>query len=97
MAPTATTVINNNATTKNSAIINNHDLPYKQHSVGRHGKEAAKQIIFNMMKERVSKIDLDTCRVGEGNAFIVSDLGEVYRQHMGWKTHLGRVKPHYGR
>ena len=56
----------------------------------------AKQMVFDIMSSRVAAFDLDTCRVGDGDAFIVADMGDIYRKHMDWKTHLGRVKPHYG-
>ena len=61
-----------------------------------HGAGTGKQLIGNALKGRVEAIDPDICGVGEEDAFFVADLGEVYRQHMRWKTHLGRVKPHYG-
>ena len=57
----------------------------------------AKQMVFDIMSSRVAALDLDTCRVGDGDAFIVADMGDIYRKHMDWKTHLGRVKPHYGK
>ena len=88
MAPTAT------LHTENIAINTYHDLPPK--SVSMEGV-VAKQMIFNIMGSRVAAIDLDSCRGGDDDAFIVADMGDVYRKHMDWKTHLGRVKPHYGK
>jgi ornithine decarboxylase len=61
-----------------------------------HGGLKAKQLICDALKNRVEAIDHDVCEVGDEDAFFVADLGEVYRQHLRWKTHLGRVKPHYG-
>jgi ornithine decarboxylase len=61
-----------------------------------HGVAKAKELIGAALKGRVEAIDQDTCSVGDEDAFFVADLGEVYRQHIRWKKHLGRVKPHYG-
>lgn len=61
-----------------------------------HGAGKAKQLIGEVLKSRVDAIDQNTCGVGDEDAFFVADLGEVYRQHLRWKQHLGRVKPHYG-
>lgn len=30
------------------------------------------------------------------NAFFVADLGEVYRQHLRWKSLLPRIEPFFG-
>jgi ornithine decarboxylase len=54
------------------------------------------RLIGNALKTRIDDIDHDTCEVGDEDAFFVADLGEVYRQHLRWKLHLPRVKPHYG-
>ncbi|KAF9088608.1 hypothetical protein BGX27_002661 [Mortierella sp. AM989] len=32
---------------------------------------------------------------GDGNAFFVADLGEIYRQHVRWMTNLPRIEPFY--
>lgn len=32
----------------------------------------------------------------DDESFTVCDLGDVYRQHLRWKTHLPRVEPFYG-
>jgi ornithine decarboxylase len=60
------------------------------------GVNIPKQLIGNALKERVQSIDHETCEAGEEDTFFVADLGEVYRQHMRWKTNLPRVKPFYG-
>lgn len=56
-----------------------------------------KQLIGQALKDRVNSIDHDACEPGDEDAFFVADLGEVYRQHMRWKTNLPRVKPFYGK
>ena len=56
----------------------------------------AKQMVYSIMSGHVAGFDPDNCRVGDGDAFIVADMGDIYRKHMDWKTHLARVKPHYG-
>jgi len=73
-------------------LINHHTLG----SVEHHGAGKSKQLIGEALKSRVEAIDTDTCNVGDEDAFFVADLGEVYRQHIRWKTNLARVKPHYG-
>lgn len=88
MAPTATLPTKDNAETKH------HESSSEPLSVG---EVAAKQMVFNMMNSRVAALkDLGYYRVGCDDAFIFADIGDVYRKHMAWKTHLGRVKPHYG-
>ena len=61
-----------------------------------HGAIKAKSLIADALKNRVEAIDHNVCGAGDEDAFFVADLGEVYRQHLRWKNHLGRVKPHYG-
>lgn len=56
---------------------------------------AAKQLVKQTLKDRVARIDTNTCEPGEEDAFYVADMGEVYRQHIRWKTNLPRVKPFY--
>lgn len=56
---------------------------------------AAKALIKQVLQEQIARIDTDTCDPGEEDAFYVADLGEVYRQHLRWKTNLPRVKPFY--
>lgn len=55
----------------------------------------AKNLVLEILKKRVSEIDVDGCRPGEEDAFYVGDMGEIYRQHLRWKMNLGRVKPFY--
>jgi len=56
---------------------------------------AAKALVKQVLLEQVARVDTDTCEPDEENAFYVADLGEVYRQHMRWKTNLPRIKPFY--
>ncbi|KAK6366147.1 Ornithine decarboxylase [Lithohypha guttulata] len=57
--------------------------------------ELAKIMIKKVLHEQIARIDTDTCDPDEENAFYVADLGEVYRQHIRWKSNLPRVKPFY--
>lgn len=60
------------------------------------GKTKSRELIGGALKRRVEAINADTCEAGEEDAFFVADMGDVYRQHLRWKKHLKRVKPHYG-
>jgi ornithine decarboxylase len=55
----------------------------------------SRRLIGNALGRHIEGIDGDTCDAGEEDAFFVADLGQVYRQHLRWKLHLNRVKPHY--
>jgi hypothetical protein len=57
----------------------------------------SKHAVIDVLRKRISQIDVDSCQPGEEDAFYVADLGEVYRQHLRWKLNLGRVKPFYGK
>jgi ornithine decarboxylase len=59
------------------------------------GKALSKPMIARALHQRVQGIDQDTCEPGEEDAFFVADMGDIYRQHLRWKKHLNRVKPHY--
>ncbi|KAL2028929.1 hypothetical protein VTO58DRAFT_109959 [Aureobasidium pullulans] len=59
------------------------------------GKALSKAMIGRALQQRVQGIDEDTCEPGEEDAFFVADMGDIYRQHLRWKKHLNRVKPHY--
>ncbi|KAK6438242.1 Ornithine decarboxylase [Oleoguttula sp. CCFEE 5521] len=63
--------------------------------VGLNERSVAKGMISAALQKRVHAVDTDICEAGEEDAFFVADMGEVYRQHMRWKKHLGRVTPHY--
>jgi ornithine decarboxylase len=60
------------------------------------GANLPKQLIGAALNNRVNSIDFETCEAGDEDTFFVADLGEVYRQHMRWKSNLPRVKPFYG-
>ena len=62
-----------------------------------YGKELGIKLTKDVLRERIKRIDTDTCAPGEEDAFFVVDMGEVYRQHLRWKMNLKRVKPHYGK
>ena len=59
-------------------------------------KHVSNELVLDLLKEQIKKINTDVCKPGEEDAFYVADLGEVYRQHLRWKMNLGRVKPFYG-
>ncbi|RYO93824.1 hypothetical protein DL766_005090 [Monosporascus sp. MC13-8B] len=61
----------------------------------QNGAIIAKQMIGEALRDRVESIDHESCDPGDEDTFFVSDLGEVYRQHMRWKRNLPRVKPFY--
>ncbi|KAF2720650.1 hypothetical protein K431DRAFT_320879 [Polychaeton citri CBS 116435] len=60
-----------------------------------HGAKYAKELIGAALQKRVQEVDPHDCQAGEEDAFFVADLGDVYRQHLRWKSHLPRVTPHY--
>lgn len=59
-------------------------------------RAASRQLVFEILKQKAAAVDVKTCYPGEEDPFYVADLGEVYRQHIRWKTNLPRVKPFYG-
>ena len=90
MAPSATEI-----TTQHASIILNRESLIK----GFHaedGVHSTEGLVKKTLTDRVKEIDIDSCEAGEEDAFFVADMGEVYRQHLRWKMHLKRVKPHYG-
>lgn len=78
----------------------NHIYDYVQKDVfldaQQNGVLLAKHMIGDALRRRVEGIDHESCDPGDEDTFFVSDLGEVYRQHMRWKKNLPRVKPFYG-
>lgn len=95
MAPSAITTIEESYATLSlkscDTPITNLELQKTQHN----GVRIAKEMIGKALKERAANIDEDTCEPGDEDAFFVADMGDVYRQHLRWKKHLKRVKPHY--
>ena len=70
------------------------------HNAAKHNQiesVASEGAVLDVLKKQVEKINVDSCQPGEEDAFYVADLGEVYRQHLRWKTKLARVKPFYGK
>lgn len=61
----------------------------------RNNGETAKALVKQVLHNQIARINTDTCDPGEEDPFYVVDLGEVYRQHLRWKTNLARVKPFY--
>lgn len=59
------------------------------------GEQLSQAAVKDALWRRSGTVDQDTCEAGEEDTFFVADLGDVYRQHMRWKTNLPRVKPHY--
>ena len=91
MAPSATTITQQYASTdRNEKSLRVHGTTLDN------GKEHGRILTKDVLKARVEAIDTDTCAAGDEDAFFVSDMGEVYRQHLRWKMNLKRVKPHYG-
>jgi ornithine decarboxylase len=99
MAPSAIQTYDND-NSYNNFLTNNSvkDLAIgiSNHGAGIVHSPTAQQLISQALKERGDGIDPEDCESGDEDAFFVADLGEVYRQHLRWKMHLGRVKPHYG-
>lgn len=77
----------------------NHVIKKKSHIVDSYFKNVAidpKQLIGEALHKRVESVDYELCEPGDEDTFFVADLGEVYRQHLRWKTNLPRIKPFYG-
>ncbi|KAI1291238.1 hypothetical protein EDD11_009037 [Mortierella claussenii] len=51
--------------------------------------------IEQMLQDRLASFDPKSEDAEAENAFFVADLGEVYRQHMRWKTLLPRIEPFF--
>ncbi|KAK2745878.1 Ornithine decarboxylase [Myotisia sp. PD_48] len=58
-------------------------------------RQASKELVLQILKDKAATVDVQNCYPGEEDPFYVADLGEVYRQHVRWKTILPRVKPFY--
>ena len=79
-------------------FINDVSHGSKEYGLDRSSRPflSSKDLVMQVMKEKVAEVDIDTCAPGEEDAFYVADLGEIYRQHLRWKLNLKRVKPFYG-
>jgi len=62
---------------------------------GQDGVKLAKEMIGAALQKHVQAVNTDDCEAGDEDAFFVADLGDVYRQHLRWKKHLGRIIPHF--
>ena len=62
---------------------------------GQDGLKLAKEMIGAALQKHVQAVNTDDCEAGDEDAFFVADLGDVYRQHLRWKKHLGRIIPHF--
>ncbi|KAF9112314.1 hypothetical protein BGX27_003633 [Mortierella sp. AM989] len=51
--------------------------------------------VANMLATRLGSFDSESDDLESENAFYVADLGEVYRQHLRWKTLLPRIEPFF--
>lgn len=92
MAASAITIDVNYTTfdTKVNVISDHYEVDKTEHRI-----LSSRDMIKQVMKEKIAQIDVDTCEPGEEDAFYVADMGEIYRQHLRWKMNLGRVKPFY--
>lgn len=66
-----------------SAPSSNQDIPNQ--SVG----EIARQKLSSIANSQKWETDQE-------NSFLIADLGEVFRQHLRWKSLLPRIEPFYG-
>lgn len=96
MAPFVHSTINNDVVIETSQISSLQAFDTVKVRDGRADENFSGALVKNTLQQRIQQIDHDTCEAGDEDAFFVADLGEVYRHHMQWKTHLKRVKPHYG-
>jgi ornithine decarboxylase len=81
-----------------SAKTNYFDKPTSHGAGEEHrqdGVRLAKEMIGAALQKHVQAVDTDDCEAGDEDAFFVADLGDVYRQHLRWKKHLGRIIPHF--
>lgn len=81
-----------------SVKTNYFDKPVSNGAVEEHGQDGvklAKQMIGAALQKHVQAVNTDDCEAGDEDAFFVADLGDVYRQHLRWKKHLGRIIPHF--
>lgn len=53
--------------------------------------------ISDTAQEKLVSIASQKWESDQENAFFVGDLGEVFRQHLRWKSLLPRIEPFYGK
>ncbi|KAG0321287.1 hypothetical protein BGZ99_004028 [Dissophora globulifera] len=51
--------------------------------------------VSDMLEARLAAFDPESGDAEAENAFYVADLGEVYRQHLRWKTLMPRIEPFF--
>ncbi|KAI9312369.1 pyridoxal-dependent decarboxylase [Dichotomocladium elegans] len=51
--------------------------------------------VQKVIKQKLEAMALEKLDADQGNAFFVGDLGEVYRQHLRWKSLLPRIDPFF--
>ena len=93
MAPSATTTLTEETYT--TAKFEDLNKVHLHHGAAKN-QHISNELVLDLLKQQIAKINTDVCDPGEEDAFYVADLGEVYRQHLRWKVNLGRVKPFYG-
>lgn len=96
MAPFVHSTIDDDVVIKSNQIPDLQNFDIASLCNGRADRNVSGELVMDALQKRVQQIDHDTCDAGDEDAFFVADLGEVYRHHMQWKTHLKRVEPHYG-
>ena len=96
MAPSATTTIEESYGTLSLRPCESVSTQLENRNPAKDGARNSKTLIGDALKKRVENIDEDTCEPGDEDAFFVADMGDIYRQHLRWKKHLKRVRPHYG-
>jgi len=52
--------------------------------------------VLHIIREKLDAMNDERWESDEENSFFVGDLGEVYRQHLRWKSLLPRIEPFYG-
>lgn len=96
MAPSAITT---EEIYSNQNYLKLNSLPTADNGDNKHhqfGTDGSNNLVLDILKKQIARVDLDTCEPGEEDAFYVADMGAIYRQHVRWKLNLPRVKPFYG-
>ena len=52
--------------------------------------------IAQVAQDKLDSVTNQKWESDQENAFFVGDLGEVFRQHLRWKSLLPRIEPFYG-
>ncbi|CAG8582644.1 14821_t:CDS:2 [Funneliformis mosseae] len=76
--------------------LSKDQIVIKDKSIKKNGMPPISTLpVEEILKSYLTTLDLDNCETESDNAFFVADLGEIYRQHLRWKTNLPRVEPFY--